>query len=180
MRTILLTLVFLLMAVGPANAEEATVEAFTSFKARGQIFPTGPNEATFVGSLSGIIYVKDHGSSMNISSIDAGMITCPGTITIDTYSKFQVGKGKCVIVTPDSERVYAEFSCLGKHLNGCDGEFKITGGTGEKKSITGSGPIQLKSALSDFAKAPGSVIEQASIGLAVWPELTYKIENKKN
>ena len=155
----------------PAAAEEGTVEAFSSWQARGQIYPTGPQEATFVGALSGILYVKgDDGS------LDAGLITCPGTVVINTEDGSQTGHGKCVIMTPEAERIYAEFECSGIYLEGCNGDFTLKGGTGKNESISGGGPIQFKSAFSNLAASvPGSVVEQSAVGVALWPKLTYKI-----
>jgi len=160
-----------LYASFPAAAEEGTVEAFSSWQARGQIYPTGPKEATFVGALSGILYVKgDDGS------LDAGLITCPASVTINTEDGSQNGRGKCVILTPESERIYAEFRCSGVYLEGCNGDFTLTGGTGKNESISGGGPIQFKSAFSNLAAAtPGSVVEQSAVGVALWPKLTYKL-----
>ncbi len=154
----------------PAVAEEGTVEAFSSWEARGQIYPTGPEEATFIGVLSGIFYVTDEEGSM-----DAGLITCPGTVVVNTADGSQVGHGKCIIVTPDAERVYAEFKCSGVYLAGCNGDFVLTGGTGEKENISGGGPIQIKSAFANIAAVAGNVVEQTTVGLAVWPKLTYKL-----
>ena len=154
----------------PAVAEEGTVKAFSSWEARGQIYPTGPKETTFVGVLSGILYVTDETGSM-----DAGLITCPVTVAINTEDGSQVADGKCVIVTPDGERIYAAFTCSGVYLEGCNGDFTLKGGTGDKENISGGGPIQIKTAFANIAAIPGSVVEQTAVGLAVWPELTYKL-----
>lgn len=156
-------------------AEEGTVEAFSEWKARGQIFPTGPEEATFVGALSGVLYVEGKTKAGEKRSIDAALITCPGTMVINVTDGSQVGDGRCVIVTPDGERVYARFTCAGTYLEGCNGEFTLTGGTGEKKNISGGGPIQLKSAIAQLVGIPGTMVEQTAIGIALWPELTYKL-----
>ncbi len=155
---------------GPAVAEEGTVEAFSSWEARGQTYPTGPTEKTFVGVLSGVLYVTDETGSM-----DTGLITCPVTVAINTEDGSQVADGKCVIVTSDSERVYAEFKCSGDYLEGCNGDFTLKGGTGDKENISGGGPIQIKTAFAKIAAVPGSVVEEVAVGLAVWPELTYKL-----
>ncbi len=154
----------------PAVAEEGTVEAFSSWEARGQIYPTGVAETTFVGVLSGVLYVTDEAGSM-----DAGLITSPVTVAINTEDGSQVADGKCVIVTPDSERIYAEFKCSGVYLEGCNGDFTLKGGTGDKENISGGGPIQIKTAFANIAAVPGSVVEETAVGLAVWPELTYKL-----
>ena len=163
-----------LVASLPAMAEEGTIEAFSSWEARGQMYPTGPEEATFVGVLSGIIYVKGDELPLEANSIDAGLIICPGTLVINTEDGSQSGEGKCVIVTGDAERIYAKFKCSGTYLQGCNGDFTLTGGSGEKANISGGGPIQLKSALGNLVGA-GNMIEQSAVGFAVWPKLTYKL-----
>lgn len=156
-------------------AEEGTVEAFSSWEARGQIYPTGPQEATFVGALSGVLYVEGRTSQGEERSIDAGLITCPSTVVINTSDGSQTGQGKCVILTPDGDRIYARFTCTGAYLAGCRGEFTLTGGSGEKQNISGGGPIQLKSALANLTTTPGNMLQQAAIGIALWPELKYKL-----
>jgi hypothetical protein len=175
-----LGLALMTAAAGPVSAaEEGTIEAFSSWEARGQLYPTGPEEATFVGSLSGVIYVKGQGSQMDISSIDAGLMTCPAVLMINTRDGSQNAKGKCVIMTPDADRVYAKFECTGTYMQGCNGDFTLTGGTGGKANISGGGPIQFKSALGQVAQtAPGSIVQQAAVGIAVWPKLTYSVPEK--
>lgn len=157
-------------AAAQEGPQEGTVEAFSSWEARGQIYPTGPKEATFVGVLSGVLYVTGKDDSM-----DAGLITCPGTLVINTENGSQSGQAKCVIVTPDAERIYAEFTCSGVYMEGCNGDFMLKGGTGDKEHISGGGPILLKSAFSNLASISGNIVEQSAIGLAVWPKLTYKL-----
>jgi hypothetical protein len=157
-------------AAAQEGPQEGTVEAFSSWEARGQIYPTGPEEATFVGVMSGILYVTGADDSM-----DAGLITCPGVLVINTEDGSQSGKAKCVIITPDAERIYAEFTCSGVYMEGCNGEFTLKGGTGDKENISGGGPILLKSAFANLASISGNIVEQSAIGLAVWPKLNYKI-----
>ncbi len=169
-RTICAALLVAMLQISPAAALEGTVEAFASWQMRGQLIPTGPKEATFSGVLSGVLYVR--GSD---GSFETGLITCPGTIAINTDDLSQSGHGKCVIVTPDAERVFGEFKCSGVYRSGCNGDFKFTGGTGEKENISGGGPIQFKAALERLIASPGNVVDHSAVGLAVWPALTYKI-----
>ena len=157
------------------TAAEGTVEALSSWEARGQIYPTGPKEATFVGALSGVVYVKDAAAELDIGALDTAVITCPGTITINTENGSQKGSAKCVLITPDGERIYASFECTGTLLQGCNGDFVLTGGSGERAQISGSGPIQLRSGFAQLAATPGAIIDQAAAGVAVWPKLTYKL-----
>jgi len=150
--------------------KEGTVEAFTSWEASGRVYPTGPAEATFVGILAGILYVRDE-----TGTIDAGFITCPGTVTIDTGDGSQTGEAKCVIVTPENDRVFGRFTCEGVYLEGCNGDFEITGGTGTLEGISGGGRIELKSAFAHVATVPGNIVEETAAGLALWPALSYRL-----
>ncbi len=78
-RTLFAVFLFVMLHVNSAAAIEATVEAFASWQMRGQLIPTGPKEATFTGVLSGILYVRGNDGSFEIR-----LITCPGTMTINT------------------------------------------------------------------------------------------------
>jgi hypothetical protein len=159
-----------MFTIPPAIAEEGTVEAFSSWQARGQIYPTGTAEATFVGALFGILYVKNKDGSF-----DTGRVTCPAVITINTSDTSQSSQGRCVILTPDVERIYAEFKCSGTVGSGCNGNLTFKGGTGAKENITGGGPIQFKAAFADMMAVPGNIVDAAYAGIAVLPKLTYKL-----
>ena len=154
----------------PAGAEEGTLEAFASWTARGQVYPTGPQEVSFVGVLAGVLYVRGADGSF-----DSGLMSCPGTLVTDTESGGQSGTGKCVILTPDGERVFAAFNCAGTFSEGCNGDFRLTGGSGSKAMITGGGEVQFRSALGGLVAAPGNVVEQEAVGMAFWPSLTYRL-----
>ncbi len=74
--------------------------------------------------------------------------------------------------------VFSEWTCVGT-LGGCEGDFKITGGTGDFEGISGRGKMQVRTALVEAAidLSSGAVIKDAA-GLAVWPALKYKIPEK--
>lgn len=153
-----------------AAAEEGSVQAFSSWQAKGQMYPTAPEEMTFVGSFFGILYVQGEDGSF-----DAGLITCPSTVAVNTRDRSLTGNGKCVIVTPDAERVYAAFECSGAYREGCSGNFTLTGGTGSKSKISGGGEVQFKSAFANLTLLPGNVVEQEAVGMAYWPKLTFSV-----
>ena len=44
-------------APGASAVEEQTIRAFSAFEAEGQVLTTGPNEATYVGLLSGQLHI---------------------------------------------------------------------------------------------------------------------------
>lgn len=159
-----------MFTVAPAIAEGGTVEAFSSWQARGQFYPTGTAEATFVGALFGILYVKNKDGSF-----DTGRVTCPAVMTINTTDGSQSGQGRCVILTPGAERIYSEFKCSGVAGSGCNGNLEFKGGTGAKENITGGGPIQFKAAFMDMMAIPGNIVNATYAGIAVLPKLTYNI-----
>jgi hypothetical protein len=161
------------LAVAPAFAEmEQTIKAFASWQGRGQIFETGPTRATFVGSFTGMVFVETEKGPL-----DAGFMVCPAIVDIDLSDGSQQGKGRCTITGKDGERAYAEVSCKGVHLVGCDGDFTFTGGTGRFEGITGGGPVTIRSGLHEAAAGAGNIVQESAGGIIVWPKLTYKLPN---
>lgn len=155
----------------PANADqEQTIKAFAAWQGRGQMYETGVNRATFVGSFSGMIFVETEKGPL-----DAGFMVCPAIVDVDLTDATQEGKGRCTISAKDGARVYAEIACKGVHLVGCDGEFTFTGGTDRFAGITGGGPITIRSGLQEFAAGGGNTVQESAGGIIIWPKLTYKL-----
>lgn len=173
-RTTSLLAAILVTAFGawPAAADqEQTIKAFSAWQGRGQIYETGPNRATFVGSFTGMIFVEtDKGP------LDAGFMTCPAIVDVDITNGTQEGKGRCAISAKDGARAYGEISCKGVHLVGCEGEFKFTGGTDRFEGISGGGPITIRSGLHEFAVGGGNTVQESAGGIIIWPQLTYKLK----
>ncbi|MBI2253190.1 MAG: hypothetical protein HYU58_01075 [Proteobacteria bacterium] len=167
-----LCLAFVAICVGPAVAdEEETVKAFSSWQGRGQIFETGPNRMTFVGAFSGMIYIETQKGPL-----DAGYMVCPAYVDVNVTDGTQEAKGRCTISAKDGARVYADLSCKGVHMVGCEGEFKFTGGTDRFEGITGGGPVTVRSALQDLAASGGNTVQESASGIIYWPKLTYKLK----
>lgn len=159
-------------AISPSAAEEQTIDAFSVWKARGHLFKTDESTGTFVGALSGKFYVDTAEGP-----IEAGTIVCPGTLEVDLEDASQSGQGRCVITTINDAQVFANWKCSGYHLVGCRGEFTLTGGTGKFSDVTGGGPFTLRTTIHrtvTSAKTAASV-DEASIGIAYWKELRYKL-----
>jgi hypothetical protein len=157
-------------AARASAADEQSVEAFSAWQARGQIFETGENESTFVGSFIGAIFIKT-----GEGPIDSGFMTCPTIIELDMTDGKQTANGRCTITGKDGARVYAELSCTGVQHVGCNGDFKITGGTARFKGISGGGPVNIRSNVQDMAMGAGNIVEAAAAGIILWPKLTYKL-----
>ena len=141
-RLILTGLALIVLAAGtpcPAAAGEETVNAFAAWVGRGGTFQTGPTDMTFVGSLVGRMYTEtDKGP------IAWGRIVCPGMIKIADDGA-QRGSASCTLVAADGARIYAELTCAGSFMAGCDGELKITAGTERFAKVTGQGPVLMRS-----------------------------------
>ena len=161
------------VAVPPAAAEEQTIEAFSVWHARGQLFKTGENIGTFVGALRGRFFVET-----SEGPVEAGTIVCPGMLEIDLEDSSQSGQGRCVITNEENVQAFAKWTCSGYHLVGCSGDFTLTGGTGKFAGVTGGGPFMVRTSLHGFAAAsskPTVVVDETSIGIAHWKELRYEL-----
>src|SRR5215475_14422908 len=127
-------------AVSPAfGAEDATVKAFAAWQGGGQLLETGAKEVTFVGSLTGTVYAEtDKGP------LESGSLVCPAMVRINIEDGSQTGSGRCTIAADDGSRIFADISCTGFRLVGCDGQFTLTGGTQRFQGITGGGPVTIR------------------------------------
>jgi hypothetical protein len=171
-RATMASAMFLASSALQANAGEETVKAFAAWQGRGQVFETGPDRSTFVGSFSGMIFIETEKGPL-----DAGFMVCPAIVDVNTADGSQEGKGRCTISGNDGARAYADISCKGVHMVGCDGEFTFTGGTERFSGITGGGPITIRSGLREFAVAGGNQVQESAGGIIIWPKLTYNIPN---
>lgn len=160
------------LASAPASAqEEQTLKAFASWQGRGQIFETGPERSTFVGSFTGMIFVETEKGPL-----DAGFMVCPAIVDVNVTDGTQEGKGRCTITAKDGSRAYSEIACKGVNMVGCDGTFTFTGGTDRFEGITGGGPIIIRSGLQDEATSAGNTIQESAGGIIIWPKLTYTLK----
>ena len=125
----------IVMLSGYGYAEEGTVKAMSPWKGQGFAFPVGPSEVYMVAVYSGVMLVDDGKGPLHAASI-----VCPGTVDADMKKGTKTGYGKCVITGESGDRVFAEMHCTGD-VEGCQGTFKITGGTGKFAGITGEGEM---------------------------------------
>jgi hypothetical protein len=156
---------------GLANAgEEATVKAFAAWIGDGRTFQTGPKEATFIGDFAGPMFVETEQGM-----VKTGRLLCPAIVEIGLDDGKQRGEGRCTITAPDGARIFAEITCTGVYMVGCNGELKLTGGTERFAGITGGGKVTIRSDARQIgAVTEGSIKEDASGSLSL-PELHYKI-----
>src|SRR3546814_1316702 len=94
--------VALLLAAGSAAAaEEQTINAFSVWNGEGSVYESGPHLGTFVGSISGTLFVQTEKGPTR-----GGFMVCPATLEIDLENATQRGQGKCII--PRSEEPTSE------------------------------------------------------------------------
>ena len=162
------TLAILAAPCLPAMAAEETISAFSVWVGEGQVIKTAPSQATFIGTLDGLVYVNTEEGP-----VETGRMLCPATVRIDMTSGQQTGSGNCSITSPDGAQVFSELTCSGVHLVGCSGEMKLTGGTGRFEKITGGGTFTIRSSLQTLGLSPTTSIEHAARGIIYWPQLKY-------
>ena len=165
-------LAFILCTVSyAARAEdEQSIKAFAAWQGRGQIYETGPNRMTFVGSFTGMIFVETEKGPL-----DAGYMVCPAYLDLNVKDGTQEGRGRCTISAKDGSRASADLSCKGGLMVGCDGDFTFTGGTDRFEGLTGGGPIVIRSGLQDTSIGAGNTVQESAGGIIIWPKLTYKL-----
>ena len=172
-RLIFLTLIIFNLFSLPifVQAEEGTVKILAPWKAKGQVYKVGPKQTQFIGEFSGIMYVET-----GEGKLDTAIFVCPAVQDVDYVNNKTQANGRCHIVATDGN-IFAQFDCNGVP-GACKGIFKLTGGTDRFEGITGSGEMNVRSALSAFMSdvASGDVVQTAE-GLATWPALKYKIPN---
>ena len=153
-----------------AAGEEAKVSAFASWRGEGNTVQTGAEQATFAGALTGRIYVDtDKGP------LSSGLLACPTVVEIGLKDDAQRGQGHCVITTKDGAQIYADLSCSGYYLLGCNGELKLTGGTERFQGITGGGKVIIRSDERRIAVGSDRTLAEAGSGVLYLKELSYKL-----
>ena len=158
---------------GSAIAEEGTVTAMAPWQGSGQVYVVGPDRRMILGRYAGIMYIEDEEGSL-----DTAIMLCPSVQNVNVKTKKTEARGHCTISDGENNLVYSDWTCKGA-IGSCDGDFKITGGTGKFEGISGGGKMQVRAALVETAVdlSSGSVVRDAA-GLAVWPKLKYKIPPK--
>jgi hypothetical protein len=164
----------LIVAAGPsrpaAAGEEATITAFASWHGEGSTIQTGAEQATFVGALTGRIYVETERGPLA-----SGSLACPAMVEIGLKDDAQHGQGRCTITARDGAQIFAEIACSGYYLLGCNGDLKLTGGTERFSGITGGGKVIIRSDERRITvKRDRSMGEEGS-GILYVKELSYKL-----
>jgi hypothetical protein len=150
-------------------AKEMSVRATAVWQGEATAVRVGDKEALMNGVFEGVMFIEDNKGDLNMAKM-----VCPVSMTIQPDGA-QTGTGGCILLGQDGDQVFAKWNCKGEYLKGCAGQFTLNGGTGKFKGITGSGLFGLRGTMQETMPAGPGVVTQTVIGLAVWPELKYKL-----
>jgi len=166
----LVTLTVVMAATSAAFAAEEKITAFSVWVGSGPVIQTGENRATFSGAFSGAVYVETERGP-----VPAGLMICPAILEIDLTSGEQQATAHCQFVAQDGSSIFADLSCSGIHLVGCNGPMEITGGTGRFAGVTGGGESIIRGNFREIRVEPGKPVTETVTGILYWPELTYSL-----
>jgi hypothetical protein len=164
-RTGLLSLAALAIAAAASAEDVPTINAFAMWQGQGQIIETGTSRIALIGAFGGPLFVET-----SEGPAEAGTITCPLLLQIETTSGRQIGTGSCVFTATDGARAFGDWDCTGVHLVGCRGTFTLTGGTGRLEGVSGTSTILFRGR-PERLRAQVGLIGAESIGIAVWRDL---------
>ncbi len=153
-----------------ALAETRTISAIIPWQGQGQLFPITADKLKFLGAFEGIMYVETAEGDMN-----EAFVRCPIVQTIDAADRTTSASGNCVITVSPDDAVFAEISCNGV-AGLCEGDFKLTGGTGRFAGVSGSGKMTVRSPVHALAAnlSDGTLVHAAA-GLLKIPELRVRM-----
>lgn len=164
------------VAGGATSAEEHTLEILAPWEAHGKLYRTAVDEAIFYGDFEGIMYIQEDASGV----LDTAEFICPGYNRIDLETQETELAGHCIVKTAGGGVAFAAWTCKGT-VGGCSGDFELTGGVGGLEGISGSGRMEMRTALANFLSelgAPALVVEEAE-GLAVFSSFTVTLPTQE-
>ena len=150
-------------------AKEATVRATAVWQGEATAVRVGDKEALINGVFEGIMFIEDSKGDLNMAKM-----VCPVSMTMQPDGA-QTGQGGCMLIAQDGDQVFAKWTCKGEYLKGCAGQFTLNGGSGKFKGISGGGLFGLRGTMQETMPGGPGIVTQTVIGLAVWPELKYKL-----
>jgi hypothetical protein len=109
-----------------ASAEKYSGKALIPWDAEGRVYLIGPDTLLFQGALEGIMYIE----SAKLE-FDTASVRCPFSQELNLVSATTEAAGHCLIIVDGGDTAYAELSCSG-HVGSCEGQFKVTAGTGRR------------------------------------------------
>lgn len=159
----------LVAVIGPGHAGETSVKAWAVWQGQGRFYKATENLALFAGYFEGIMEVEN-----KQGDLDSASMVCPATLEVNLTDGTQQGWGRCIIMTRDGDRLYAGWTCIGKHLEGCGGLFNVSGGTGKFRSVSGESVFVVRSTVAEYVVSiPEGGVTANFAGQAAWSALKY-------
>jgi hypothetical protein len=153
----------------PGHAGETSIKAWAAWQGQGRFYKATDNLALFSGYFEGVMELENKQGELESASM-----ICPGMLEVNLTDGTQQGWGRCIIVARDGDRVYAGWSCSGKHLEGCGGPFTVSGGTGKFRSIAGESTFVVRSTIAEYVVSiPEGGTTATFAGQAAWSALRY-------
>jgi hypothetical protein len=164
-----LAIVALMALMVPGYAGETSVKAWAVWQGQGRFYMATDNLALFSGYFEGIMEVEN-----KQGALDSASMMCPGTLEVNLTDGTQQGEGRCIIVTTGGDRLYASWTCTGKHLEGCGGPFTVKGGTGKFRNVSGQSVFVVQSTVAEYVVSiPEGGVTANFTGQAAWSALKY-------
>ena len=153
-----------------ASDDVRTAEVLAPWHGEGQIYVSEPGKVKFMGVLKGIMYVQ----TGHKETIDTLAFVCPSIQELNIKKQTLVTGGDCQIGAGD-DIIYASYECSGP-VGGCEGSFKLKGGTGKFEKISGGSRLSARTKLSEtFIDAASGIALKEATGILILPKLTYKV-----
>jgi hypothetical protein len=168
-RRLMLWVLAVVAVVVPGQAADTSVKAWAVWQGQGRFYTATEHLVLFAGYFEGLMEVEN-----KQGALDAASMTCPGMLEVHVTDGTQRGWGRCIIITRVGDRLYAGWTCAGKHLEGCAGPFTISGGTGKFRSISGESTFVVRSTVAEYVVSiPEGGVTANFTGQAAWSALTY-------
>ena len=153
-----------------ASDSVKTAEVLAPWQGQGQVYISEPGVAKFMGVIEGVMYVQ----TGHTDQIDALPFVCPTVPTMNLKNQTIVTNGDCQIGA-DEDIIFAAYECAGP-VGGCEGTFKLKGGTGKFSKISGGSKMSARTKMSEILiDTTSGITVKSATGLMVLPELTYKV-----
>lgn len=173
MKTMTAVLCLLGASMVYAMDEAHTASVISPWEGQGTVFMSDPKTAKLMGVFKGVMFVQ-RGEKEQIDTLP---FVCPSVQVINLDKKTGVTTGDCQIGAGD-DIIFAAYECAGP-IGGCEGSFKLRGGTGKFSKISGGSKLSSRTETGTLLMDAASGIAVKTVkGVLVLPELTYKIPSE--
>jgi len=138
--------------------------AFSVWTGDGRLVQTGASSIVIIGTFGGLLF-----TNVNDEPMDIGTIACPMTLEANLANDALMGNGSCAFTANDGAQAFGTWTCSGKFLEGCRGDFRITSGNGRLQDLKAESRFVLRSRMAEFVNYPTEQV--SALGIAVWPDL---------